>query len=129
MAGASECLPHIFMPLTDSYASTVYSGSQGTTNNTTSVIVVPNPGTGQPVFVVPPEHLAVLNRDTVSQTIIVTLTAPSTIVDRVTLATGDRWTNPASIIVGPGQTLTVELAGFVTTNQLTYNSAFFYLTD
>lgn len=115
------------MPLFDQIA-TFYSGSQGTTNNTTPVTVVADPGSGAPVFIVEPENFSVLNRDTVNATVIVTLTAPTTIIERVTLQSGDKWTNTSKIIVGPGQTLTVELAGSVTTNQLTYTSAFFQVS-
>lgn len=115
------------MPLFDQIA-TFYSGSQGPTTNTTPVVVVPDPGTGAPVYILEPENLSVLNRDTVNATLIVTLTAPSTIIERVTLQTGDKWTNTSRIIVGPGQTLTIELAGAITTNQATYNSAFFQVS-
>jgi len=115
------------MPLFDQIA-TFYSGTQGASNNTTPVTVVPDPGTGAPVFIIEPENLSVLNRDTVNATVILTLTAPSTIIERVTLTTGDKWTNNSKVIVGPGQTLTLELAGSVTTNQVTYNTAFFQVS-
>lgn len=112
------------MPIFDQ-STMVHSGSQGATTSTTPVTVVSSPGTGAPVFVVPEGGLSVLNRDTVNATLIVTLTAPSTIIERVSLASGDRWTNGSTIVVGPGQTLTIETASAITTNQLTYNSYFF----
>ena len=111
------------------YANLVYSGTQGTSNNTTPVTVVPNPGTGANPFVIEEGNFSVLNRDTATATIIATLTSPTTIIERVTLATGDKWSSGAKIVVGPGQTLTLELAGAVTTNQLTYNTVFFYMVD
>lgn len=112
------------MPIFDQ-STTTFSGSQGTTNNTTPVTVITGPSTGAPVFVVDEGGLSVLNRDTASATVILTLTAPSTIIERITMQSGDKWVNGGPIVVGPGQTLTIELAGSVTTNQLTYTSTFF----
>lgn len=117
------------MPLSDMYANVAFSGTQGTTSNTTPVTVVPNPGTGAAPFIVEDGQFSVLNRDTASATIIATMTSPTTIIERVTLASGDKWTCSSKLVVGPGQTLTLELAGVVTTNQLTYNTVFFYMVD
>ena len=116
------------MPLFDT-TTVFYSGSQGTSNNTTPVTIVPDPGTGARVFVVDPENISVLNRDTAAAAVTITLTSPTTIIETVVMQSGDKWTNAGRIVVGPGQTLTLVLGGSVTTNQLTYNSVFFQMSD
>jgi hypothetical protein len=116
------------MPLFDT-STVFYSGTQGTSNNTTPVTVVPDPGAGSNVFIVDSENLAVLNRDTVASTVTITLTNPTTIIERVIMQPGDKWTNSGRVAVGPGQSLTLTLGANVTTNQLTYTAVFFKTSD
>lgn len=118
------------MPLTDDYSTIAFSGTKGATNNTTGVTVVADPGTGANPYVVDKEDLGILNEDTVSQTFILRLTGgTSRILERVTLNVGDKWTNPNRIIVNPGETVTIELTGSVTTNQLPWSVAYFQVIN
>lgn len=103
----------------------IFSGSVGATNNTTPITVINDPGSGNfPVFI-HPENLGVLNRDTVSSTVILTITGSSTgrIIGNITLSPGDKWANDAAIVIQEGQVLTIELAGSITTNQLIWHAS------
>lgn len=114
------------MPLTDIYGSIQWSSAKGATNNTTPQTAVADPGTGAQPYVVENGQFTVLNRDTVSAIVIVTITGgTSRIVERVSLATGDKFVNDAKYVISAGETLTVELAGSITTNQLTWSCAYY----
>lgn len=118
------------MPLTDEYSNIVFLGSKGTTNDATPVVLVDDPGTVASAYIVDVESLGVLNRDTVNSTVIISQTGGSTvIVDQITLAPGEKWTNGQKYSVFPGQTLTIALAATVATNQLTWTVTQFYTTD
>lgn len=113
------------MPLTDDFAKVTYSGAKGATNSTTPQTAVPDPGTGANSYVVDVANLSVVNEDTVNITVIVRLTGgTSRVVERVVLATGDHYVNPARIVVSPGETLTLELSGAITTNQSPWSVAY-----
>lgn len=117
------------MPLTDIYATYTFSGSKGATNNTTPVVVVADPASSQP-YIVDKEDLGILNEDTTAKTFILRLTGgTSRIIERVTLAVGDKWTNPNRIIVNNGETVTVETTATVTTNQMTWLVAYYQITN
>ena len=98
-----------------------FSGSVGSTNNTTPVVMVPDPGTGTPAIVIDTGCLGVLNRDTTDKIIIIKITGASIIIEQFTLTTGYSWANPSKIPIQPGQTLTIELSDTVTTNQPTWH--------
>lgn len=119
------------MPLTDETSKITYVGNKGSTNNTTAVTMVSDPGTGAAPRVIDMDGLGVLNRDTVTATVIIRQTGGSgtIVVDQVTIATGDKWTNAQRYVVSPGETLTIELAGNVTTNQLTWTVSEYYTND
>jgi hypothetical protein len=117
------------MALTDAYSVISVSGSVGATTGTTPVTMISNPGT-EPSFIVENESLSVLNRDTVSATVTITIAgSPSAIYETVTLAAGDKYTNPTKIVIGNGQTLTIVLSGAVTTNELTWVVTYFRITN
>lgn len=114
------------MPLLDNYGNIVWSSSKGVTNNTTPVTVVSDPGTDNPAYVVDTNQFSLLNRDTVSVTMILTITGgTSRIIERITLATGDKFVNSAKIILSAGETLTVELAATITTNHPTWSCSYY----
>lgn len=118
------------MPLTDDFAKITFTGAKGATNDTSAQTVVPDPGSGQNVYVVDKRNLSVVNEDTVSVTIIVRLTGgTSRIVERCTLVVGDHYVNPARIVISPGETLTIELAATVTTSQSPWSVAYFQVTN
>ncbi|MFA6049904.1 MAG: hypothetical protein WC761_01785 [Candidatus Paceibacterota bacterium] len=117
------------MPLTDETSKIAYSGSVGSTNNTTAVTVVPNPGTGGPNIIIDKDCFSVLNRDSVDATVIVTVAGAAVIIERVTLSPGFKWTNPSRVVIQPGQSLTLELLASITTNQLTWQVGSFFVVD
>lgn len=116
------------MPLFDT-TSIIFSGSQGTTNNTTPVVIVPDPDSNARYYIVDSENISVLNRDTAIATIILAITGPSTIIETVSMQPGDKWTNASKIVIGTGQTLTLSLSAAATTSQLTYNTVFYQIND
>jgi len=119
------------MPLTDETSKITYVGNKGSTNNTTAVTMVSDPGTGAPPRVIDMDSLGVLNRDTASATVIIRQTGGSgtIVVDQVIISAGDKWTNAQRYIVSAGETLTIELAGAVTANQLTWTISEYYTND
>lgn len=118
------------MPLTYKDSQVVFSGSKGATNSTTPVTVVSDPGTGTQPYIVDKEDFGILNEDTVNATIILTLTGgTSRVIERAVLATGDKWVNGNRIVVNPGETLTLQLASAITTNQLTYSVAYYQVIN
>lgn len=118
------------MALTDTYATIDFFSAKGATTDTTPVEVLADPGSGARAFVVDKEALGVLNRDTVANVIIVTITGgTSQIVETVTLDPGDRWTNTTRLVVEAGETLTLELQGAATTNQMTWQVSYYQITD
>lgn len=118
------------MPLTDQYSVITYSSSKGVTANTTPQTVVADPGTGNPVYVVEPYGLGVLNEDTTTKTLILTITGGTPrIVERVQVAAGSKWVNSSTISVAAGETLTLELSAVVTTSQLPWHVNYFQVTN
>lgn len=118
------------MPLTDEYATVTFIGGKGATNSTTPVTVIADPGTGANPYVIEKEDFGVLNEDTVSATIIVKVTGgTSRVIERVTLSSGDRWTNTSRIAVSASETMTIECSAAITTNQLTYQVAYFQIIN
>lgn len=118
------------MPLTDDFGSVIWSSTKGATNNTTPQTVVADPGTGLPGYVVDAAQMSVLNRDSASVTVIITITGgTSRIVESVSLATGDKWINSVKYVVSPGETLTVELAAVVTATQPTWTCAYYQVVN
>jgi len=117
------------MSLTDTYSMVAVSGSVGVTTGTTPVTMISDPGT-DPSFVIDKENLSVLNRDTASVTITITVAgSPTAVYDTVTLSSGDRYTNPSKIVVGNGQTLTIVLAGAVTTTEPSWVVSHYRIVD
>lgn len=113
------------MPLYDS-ADILWTSSKGATNNTSAQTVISDPGTGLPAFVCPECAFGILNEDTASATVILRITGgTSRVVERIVLAAGEKFVNSAQYVVIPGETLTVELGGTVTTNQLPWNASYY----
>lgn len=116
------------MPLTDDFGLKTWFNSKGVTNNTTPVTVIADPGTGLPAYILETGQVSVLNRDTVTAIMILTITGgTSRIIERVSLATGDKWISGGTIVISAGETLTIELAGSITTNQPTYAAAYYQI--
>lgn len=118
------------MPLTDSTGVYTFTGAKGATSNATPQTVVPDPGTGANVFIIEKEDFGVLNEDTASVTIIVTLTGGTPrVIERTTLISGDHYLNPSRWICSPGETITVQLAATVATTQPTWLATYFQITN
>lgn len=116
------------MPLTDIYNTVNFTGAKGATNNTTPVTVVPDPASTTNPYIVDKEDMCVINEDTTAKTVILTLTGgTSRVIERVTLAVGDKWTNPNRIVVSNGETVTIQLSGAVTTSQLPFLVAYYQI--
>jgi hypothetical protein len=114
------------MPLSDDYGLKTWFNSKGVTNNTTPVTIIADPGAGLPAYVLETGQISVLNRDTATAIIILTITGgTSRIIERVSLASGDKWISGGTFVISAGETLTIELAGAITTNQLTYAAAYY----
>lgn len=117
------------MALTDTYASVAVSGSVGTTNGSTPVTMISDPST-DPEYIVNENDLSVLNRDTASVTVTLTVAGtPSAVYEIVTLASGDKYTNPSRIVIGENQSLTVELSGAVSTTEPSWVVTYFRIVD
>lgn len=118
------------MPLTYKNDQVVFYGNKGATNNTTPVTVVDDPGTGANPYIIDKEDFGILNEDTVSATIVVTLTGgTSRVIERVVLAVGDKWVNGNRIVVNAGETITLNVSSAATTNQLTYSVAYYQVIN
>lgn len=118
------------MPLTDTYASINWFSSKGATNNTTPVVAVSDPGAGQLPFVCPESSFNIINLDTANVTFTLKITGgTSRIVEKITLATGDKFVNDSKYTILPGETLTVELSGTITTTQPEWSVTYFQMVN
>lgn len=102
-------------------APVVLTPVQGATNGATPVTIIAAPATGKR-RVLEPGDLAVLNEDTVTATVILTLNA--VVVERVALTAGSKFVNSDRLVVDAGSTLTITLGGAVTTNELNWHAAY-----
>lgn len=116
------------MPLTDDFATIQWTSAKGATNSTTPQTVVSDPGSGAQPYIVAAGQFTFRNADTVSSTMIVTITGgTSRIVENVTLASGDKFVNDGTYVISAGETMTVELASAITTNQSVWSCAYYQI--
>jgi len=118
------------MPLTDTYASIIWSSSKGATNNATPQTVIADPGAGQLSYICDASSFSIINLDTANITFTLTITGGTPrIVEKVTLAPNDKFVNASRYVVAAGETLTVELAATVATTQPTWFASYFQQTN
>lgn len=118
------------MPLTDTYASTVWSSSKGATSNAVPQTVIADPGVGQLSYVCDENSFSIINLDTVDVTFTLKITGgTSRIVEKITLSPNDKFVNGNKYVVAAGETLTVELAATVATTQPTWSASYFQIIN